>query len=107
MISDTAIWSMIAGLGIATYAIRFSFLGLLAGREVPESVRRGLAFVPAAVLPALIAPMVVGGQSGADPERLAACAAALVAGLLTRNVLAGILAGIAGYALALVVSGQI
>ncbi len=102
--SDAAIWTVIAGLGLGTYAIRFSFLGLLGGREVPAPLRRALAFVPAAVLPALIAPMVLTGPGGAlavDPAELAAASAALAGGLATRNVLVSILAGIAGHLAAL------
>ena len=104
MIPDATVWIAIAGLGLATYAIRFSFLGLLGGRPVPRALRRALAFVPVTVLPALIAPMVlVSRETGGftdDLPGLAAALAALAVGMLTRNLLAGILAGAGGYALA-------
>jgi branched-subunit amino acid transport protein len=106
MSADARIWLAIAGLALATYAIRFSFLGLLGGRPVPPGLRRALAFVPVTVLPALIAPMVLLGEDGGptdDLQGLAAALAALAAGMLTRNLLAGILAGGAGFAAALLV----
>jgi len=101
--SDPAIWLTIAGLALATYGIRFSFLGLLAGRSLPEGVVRALGFVPVTVLPALIAPMVFLGREGRppDPSTILAAACCLVAGLATRTLLAGILGGIAGYGAAI------
>ncbi len=102
--SDAAIWTVIAGLGLGTFAIRFSFLGMLGGREVPVRLRRALGFVPAAVLPALVAPMVLTGPGGAiavEPAELAAAMATLLAGVATRNVLIAILAGLAGHLAAL------
>ena len=100
--SDAAIWAMIAGLALATYFIRISFLGLLAGRRLPAVVTRALGFVPVTVLPALIAPMVLAGPEGGmglDPALAVPAAGALAAGMATRNVLAGILGGFAGYGL--------
>lgn len=102
MIEPATIWLVIVGLGIATYLIRFSFLGLLGGRPVSERVRRVLGFVPATVLPALIAPMVLSDGAGGfsvDPATGAASAAALVAGYATASTIAGIGAGIAGFTL--------
>ena len=100
MIPDWKIWTVIAGLGIVTYLIRFSFIGLLAGRRLPAGVTRALGFVPVAVLPALIAPMVLNAGDGtlsADPQRIATAMIALAAGAVTRNVLAAIVAGIAAF----------
>ena len=103
MITDDArIWAAIAGLAVATYLIRLSFLGLLAGRRLPEPVTRALGFVPVTVLPALIAPMVLSGPEGGlgiEAGIAVPALGALVAGALTRNVLAGILGGFAGYGL--------
>ncbi len=101
MIPDWKIWATILGLAAATYLIRFSFLGLVGGREVPPWLRRALGFVPAAVLPALVAPMVfvADGAWTLNPALVASAGGALAAGILTRNVLAGILGGLAGFAL--------
>lgn len=94
--SDTAIWGIVAALGIGTYAIRFSFLGLLGNRAFPDWVLRHLRYTAVTILPALITPMVLwpeatGGQT--DPARLAAAAAALAGGYLARNAIVAILSG--------------
>jgi branched-subunit amino acid transport protein len=102
MIPDWKVWTVIAGLAVVTYLIRFSFIGLLAGRSLPAGLTRALGFVPVAVLPALIAPMVLNAgdaASGADPQRVIAAVAALAAGAVSRNVLAAIVAGMAAFVL--------
>lgn len=82
-VSDLTIWIVILILGVFTYLIRWSFLGVLGGRDLPEWVLRMLRYTPVAVLPALVAPLVVwpaatGGQP--DPARMAAALATVIAG---------------------------
>ena len=94
--SDAAIWGIITLLGLGTWLFRFSFLGLIGGRDLPDWLLRHLRYTPVAVLPALIAPLVVwpratGGEL--DPIRLAAALMALGVGVLTRSVLGAIVAG--------------
>ncbi|RJK99753.1 AzlD domain-containing protein [Paracoccus aestuarii] len=94
--SDGQIWAIILVLGVGTYLIRWSFLGVLGDRDLPGWVMRMLRYTPVAVLPALVAPLVVwpaatGGA--ADPPRMAAAAATVAVGVLTRNVMLAILAG--------------
>ena len=96
MIANPDIWPIIIGLGIGTYLIRFSFLGIIGDRPIPLWFERALKYVGVAILPGLIAPWVLwpeatGGEP--DPARLAAAFVALAVGLLTRNVLWAILAG--------------
>ncbi len=96
--TDGQIWLLIAGLGIGTYLIRLSFLGLIGDRELHPFVMRCLRYVPVAVLPGLVAPLVVwpaatDGQP--DPARMLAAAAALMIGAATRSVIAAILVGMA------------
>lgn len=95
--SGAYVWTVIAGLGIATFLIRFSFIGFLAGRRLPPVVMEALSFVPVTVLPAIIAPMVLmqEGALTADPQRIAAAAVALAIGAAARNMLAAILGGMA------------
>lgn len=95
-ISDLTIWIVILSLGIGTFLIRWSFLGALGDREMPGWVLRMLRYTPVAVLPALVAPLVMwpaaaGGQP--EPARLSAAAATLLVGILTKNVILAILAG--------------
>ena len=101
--SDAYVWTVILGLAALTYLNRFSFLGLLGGRDVPPAVRRALAFVPSAVLPAIIAPMVLMDRAtGAltPPSFWLAAALALGIGALTRNMLLTVLGGLAAFHLA-------
>ncbi|MEM7528811.1 MAG: AzlD domain-containing protein [Pseudomonadota bacterium] len=97
--STAEVWTLIIGLGVATYLIRFSFLGLLAGRELPPILREALGFVPVAVLPALVAPMVLIQEEEfiADPARIAGALAVILVCALTRNVVGGIAAGLAAF----------
>ncbi|TBN39892.1 AzlD domain-containing protein [Paracoccus subflavus] len=95
-LSDTTVWLVIVVLGIGTFLIRWSFLGALGNRDMPPWVLRLLRYTPVAVLPALVAPLVVwpaatGGQM--DPARMAAAAATVAVGLWTRNMILAILAG--------------
>lgn len=94
--SDSTIWLVIVVLGIGTYLIRWSFLGIVGDRPVPEWAQRILRYTAVSVLPALVAPLVMwpeatGGQP--DPVRLSSAAAAVAAGLITRNTLWAIVAG--------------
>lgn len=94
--SQLEIWFIILVLGIGTFLIRISFLGALGNRDLPEWVLRHLRYTPVAVMPGLVAPLVLwpaatGGQP--DLPRLLAAAATIGFGLLTRNVLASIFGG--------------
>jgi branched-subunit amino acid transport protein len=96
-VSGAYLWTVILVLGLVTYLIRFSFLGLFAGREPPEAVRRALAYVPSAVLPALAAPMVALDPAGgpAAPSLWLAALAALALGAATGRMGLSVLAGFA------------
>ena len=96
--SNAEIWFTILTLGAGTFLLRYSFLGAIGSRPMPEWFLRMLRYTAVAVLPALAAPLVVWpaathGQT--DPVRLAAAAATLIAGFATRNTLAAIVAGAA------------
>ena len=45
------VWTIIAALAVGTYFIRWSFLGLLGDRELPEWAVRHLRYTAVAVLP--------------------------------------------------------
>ena len=87
-------WTLLAvlGMGIVTLALRASFLFLPPDTRLPELFERGLRYIAAAVLPALVIPDVIfsgpAAQGVLDPLRIAS---AVVAGLVawwTRSVLA-------------------
>jgi len=50
------LWLTIAGMTAVTFALRASFLVLPPSVQTPEFLRRGLRYVPAAVLTAIWAP---------------------------------------------------
>lgn len=97
MITDkTTLWIVIVLLGLGTYLIRFSFLGLIGNRTLPDWVLRHLRYVAVAVLPGLIAPLVVWPQATGghlDPARLAAAFIAFGIGIFSKNTVASIIGG--------------
>jgi branched-subunit amino acid transport protein len=96
-ISPVALWGLIVALGIGTFLIRYSFIGLLGDRALPEWLLRHLRYTSVAVFPALIAPLVIwpsatGGE--AEPARISAAVVTLAVGVLSKNPLLSILCGI-------------
>ncbi len=90
------LWAIIIGLGVGSFAIRFTFLGLVGDRPLPPWLLRHLRYTAVAVLPALVAPLVVWPDAtGGTPDapRLAAAVATFAVGYLTKNVMAAIAAG--------------
>lgn len=96
--SDQAVWTVIIALGAGTFLIRYSFLGIIGGRKLPDWLLRHLRYVPVAVLPGLIAPLVAWPQATGgepDPARLSAAAVALLIGALFRSTLGAVFGGMA------------
>lgn len=85
-------------VGALNYLSRLSFIAFFARREMPALLARALKFVPAAMLTALIVPMIatpaLAGSAGVLPRVLAALLATLVA-WRTRHEMAVIVAGMA------------
>lgn len=96
MINTTTLWIVIVSLGIGSFLLRFSFLGLIGGRDLPEWCLRHLRYVAVAVMPALITPLIIwpdatGGEP--DPARLVAALAAFLIGIKFSSVIGAVLAG--------------
>jgi branched-subunit amino acid transport protein len=93
------IWALIAVIGVLTFLIRLSFIGLFGYLdEIPSRIEHGLRFVPAAVLAALVLPSFVTLEPGAGGVAIDTLAAGIVASGVawrTENVLATIGAGMA------------
>ena len=92
-------WLIILAMGLVTYAIRLSLIGVINQLTLPPIVMRGLRFVPPAVLSAIILPEVLQPAGSIDvslanPRLLAGIIAALVA-WRTRNIVATVVAGLA------------
>ena len=90
------IWWIIIALGIATYLIRFSFLGLIGDRTLPEWLLRHLRYTPVAILPALVTPTLLwpdatGGQISA-PHLIA-----VASGYWRKNAVLAAVAGMAAF----------
>ena len=98
--TGTALWLAVIGMSVATYALRISFIALLARIELPRGFNEALGLVPAAVLAALVFPAFfrAGGTidvSLANDHLLAGGALASVVAWRTRNVLLTIAVGMA------------
>jgi branched-subunit amino acid transport protein len=92
------LWLLIFAAGIVTYAIRISMILALERLAVPDWFRRGLRFVPAAVLSAILVPELANWNGAGDlswhnPQIIAGLISVLVA-WRTRNMLATIAAGL-------------
>lgn len=96
MIDKTELWMVIIGLGFGSFALRFLFLGLVGDRPLPEWMLRHLRYTAVAILPAIVAPLVIWPQAtggSVDPARLAAALVTLGVGVVTRNVILAIALG--------------
>lgn len=94
--TDTQLWTVIIGLGVGSFVLRFSFIGLVGSRPMPDWLLRHLRYTAVAILPALVAPQALwpaatDGQF--DPPRLAAALVTLAVGYVTKNTLAAIFSG--------------
>ena len=97
-LSDAEIWWIIVALGIGTYLIRFSFLGLVGNRQMPDWVLRHLRYTPVAVLPGLVAPLALWPEAtggNPDPARLAAALVTALVAWWTKSVVRGAATGAA------------
>lgn len=92
-------WIVIVGAGVVTFLTRASFIVFADPHKFPHAFRVALAFVPAAVLAAIVVPGLAMPQgvldlTPANPRLLAGLAAMAVA-MKVKNPLAAILAGMA------------
>ncbi|CTQ48376.1 AzlD domain-containing protein [Jannaschia donghaensis] len=99
--SDTNVWLIIAALGVLTYMTRFVFLGLIGDREMPPWLLRHLRFTGVAVLPGLVAPLILWpAATGGEPDaaRLIAAGVTLAVGMWRKDVIQAVIAGGATFA---------
>jgi branched-subunit amino acid transport protein len=97
--SRAALWAIIFGGMLVTYAIRLSFIALVPQERLPSLFRRGLTYVPHAVLAAIILPALVRPDGPIDlsfgnARLIAGTLAALIAWRF-RNIWLTILVGMA------------
>jgi len=92
------LWAVILAVGALNYLSRLSFIAFFARRTMPPLLARALKFVPAAMLTALIVPMIATpglGHADEAPARIAAALLAAGVALVTRSGMATIVAGMA------------
>ena len=91
------LWVVILAVGAINYASRLSFIAFFARRSMPPLLARALKYVPAAMLTALIVPMIA--APGADLDAInPRIPAAIIAGAVawrTRSTLKTMFAGMA------------
>ncbi|NOX72903.1 MAG: AzlD domain-containing protein [Alphaproteobacteria bacterium] len=98
MVDKSNLWLVIILLGAGTYLIRLSFLGLIGARVLPDWMLRHLRYVAVAVMPGLIAPLVVwpaANDGNPDPTRLLAALIAFAIGMWSKSVIGAVIGGMA------------
>jgi branched-subunit amino acid transport protein len=92
------LWTVIFAVAALNYLSRLSFIAFFARRTMPPLLARALRYVPAAMLTALILPMVVdwhGTPADLATPRVAAALIAAAVAFTTRNTLATLGSGMA------------
>ena len=94
-------WILIISCGLITFLTRFSMIALLKKEMFNDRIREVLSFVPSAIFPAIIFPAVFLDSSGDfqlenNPKIMAAVIAMLI-GIISKNIIATIIAGLASY----------
>ncbi|WIV50563.1 AzlD domain-containing protein [Marivivens sp. LCG002] len=96
MIAEEKVWTVIVLLAIGTFLIRFSFLGLVGDKELPPIVLKALRYTPVAVLPGMVAPLVLwpaATQGMIDPLRLFAACVTLGVGMWRKSFMPAAISG--------------
>ncbi|MBK9115462.1 MAG: AzlD domain-containing protein [Betaproteobacteria bacterium] len=92
------LWAVIVAVGALNYASRLSFIAFFARRSMPPLLARALKYVPAAMLTALIVPMIVDWKGAAADFATPRVAGALIAAAVafaTRSTLKTLAVGMA------------
>lgn len=99
--SEAAVWLVIFGLTAVTVATRSSFLVLGRRYTLPERLQHALRYAPVCALVALITPELAFANGTLaltlDNPRLVAGLAAAVVMAMTRNMIAAMAVGMAGF----------
>ena len=94
-------WLLIIYCGLITYLTRFSMIAVLKKEMFNNRIREVLSYVPSAIFPAIIFPAIFLDNSGDfqlenNPKIMAAVIAMLI-GIISKNIIATIIAGLASY----------
>ena len=99
MIDKNYYWSIIAGLAVGTFLVRFAFVAVSNKIKITERQKEIFTFIPAAILPAIVAPMVFFHQGHVawlyNKERFVILIIATLVSAYTKSMIATIVVGIA------------
>ncbi|HEY5863266.1 MAG TPA: AzlD domain-containing protein [Casimicrobiaceae bacterium] len=91
------LWLVIVVVGALNYFSRLSFIAFFARRSVPPLLARALRYVPAAMMTALIVPMILPGPPTVMPAlptpKMLAALVAFVVAWYTHSTLKTLVAG--------------
>lgn len=89
-------WLVVIAAGIATFAMRFFFIGLFGRIAVPPVLERALRYIAPAVLAALALPAVISPGGAFDPWNVFVTAAIIggAAAWATKSIGAAIIVGL-------------
>ncbi len=94
-------WLLIIYCGLITYLTRFSMIAILKKEMFNDRIREVLSYVPSAIFPAIIFPAIfldnLGNIQFEDNPKILASIIAVIIGILSNNILATIVAGLAAY----------
>ena len=94
-------WVTLIIAGIITYLLRFSMIALIKENSLSEKTKIVLSYVPSAVFPAIIFPAIFLDNSGLldleNNPKILASIIAIIAGFMSKNIIATIFAGLASY----------
>ncbi len=93
-------WAVVLALGLGTFLIRYSFIGLFANRDMPPWLSHGLKLIVPAIFSAIVASgvAITAGQFGGWalwPRYGAAIVAILMALRFKGNILITVISGMA------------
>ena len=94
-------WSLIIYCGLITFLTRFSMIALLKKDTFNKKTKIILSYVPSAIFPAIIFPLVflddIGNLDLNNNPKILAALVSIVVGFFSKNVLATIFAGLISY----------
>lgn len=97
--STSTLWLTIGGVAAVTFALRLSFIVLLGRVDIPPFLERALRYVPAAVLTAVVIPLLFYAEGSLEVslgnERLVAGVVAALICWRTRSVPLTLVGGMA------------